>query len=108
MEDLIPVGGVGAVAVAVVTLIVHILRQASADRISYQARLMEQRAQYTDELAAVHARYDEQIADLRQQIDTLRAEVADLRQQLEHERRARWQAEDQAAKWRREAGLEPG
>ena len=95
-----------------VFLVVHLMRQASGDRGDYQqvlrglreqhtAELKEEREQHTDEIRRLTVRHDAQIQDLRSQIGVLRAEVIDLREDVEAERKARWAAEDAAARYRR-------
>jgi septal ring factor EnvC (AmiA/AmiB activator) len=95
-----------------VLLVVHLLRQSSGDRGDYQQVLREQRKQHAEEMKEErdqHAeelqrltdRHDRQIQDLRSQIAVLRAEVIDLREDVEQERKARWAAEDAAARYRR-------
>jgi TolA-binding protein len=93
-------------------LVIHLLRTSSGDRGDYQRVLREQREQHADEMKEereqhandireITARHDAQIQDLRSQIGVLRAEVIDLREDVEQERKARWAAEDAAARYRR-------
>jgi outer membrane murein-binding lipoprotein Lpp len=95
-----------------VFLVLHLMRQASGDRGDYQQTLRGLREQHADEMREerlghaaeireLTARHDGQIQDLRSQIGVLRAEVIDLREDVEAERKARWAAEDAAARYRR-------
>jgi TolA-binding protein len=95
-----------------VFLVIHLMRQASGDRGDYQQTLRGLREQHADEMREerlghaaeireITARHDAQIQDLRSQISVLRAEVIDLREDVEAERKARWAAEDAAARYRR-------
>lgn len=95
---LVPSGGV---LIVLVWLIIHLVRQASGDRGDYQEQLRALREQHASEIQGLTSRHDSQMKDLRDQITTLRSEVKELRGQIEQERRARWEAEDAAAKWRR-------
>lgn len=102
----------GGILVVLVYLIIHVMRQSSSDRGDYHDAVIELREQHVEEINELTARHSAdmgalreqhlgQIEDLRLQVETLRGEVADLRNQIEAERRARWQAEDSAAKYRR-------
>lgn len=84
-----------------VWLIIHLMRQSSGDRGDYQQQLILIRQQHSVELTELAARYDTQMTDLRKSVGVLRAEVADLKQRIEDERKARWFAEDTAARFRR-------
>jgi TolA-binding protein len=95
-----------------VFLVLHLMRQASGDRGDYQSvlrdlrrqhadEMKEEREQHADDIREITARHDAQIQDLRSQIGVLRAEVIDLREDVEAERKARWAAEDAAARYRR-------
>lgn len=84
-----------------VLLIVNFMRQGSSDRSGYRAEITQLRTDHAAEIKKLTTHHDAQIKDLRDQIEVLRAEVHDLRQQVEDERRARWQAEDAAARFRR-------
>lgn len=85
-------------------LLIHVMRQASGDRGGYQRAIKDLREDHAAEIKEMSARHDAQITDLRTQIAGLRGEVAELRTELEAERRARWEAEDTAAHYRRLAG----
>lgn len=56
-------------------------------------------------MTARDAAHAGQVAALRIELDELKAEVRELRRDLEKARRARWRAEDEAAKYRRRLGL---
>lgn len=99
-------------------LLVRVMRQSSNDRSTYQADLAALRRHHAETLAAQATRHDgqiaelrqhqgEQIADLRGQVKVLREELAELRAELETTRRARWRAEDAAARYRRQLGIAP-
>ena len=87
LEVLLPTGG----AVTLLGwLVIRLALQNSADRRSYR-----------DDLAAVRL-------DLQAQIDRQQKVLDDLRKKLEAERRARWKAEDDAARYRRELHIREG
>lgn len=87
----VPQLGVGGVLLAVV---VYVLRQNYNDR-----------HQYSVLQRAMDDKHVQDLAELRGQITELRSEVHALRQELEQQRRARWKAEDDAAHYRRIAGV---
>lgn len=95
---LVPSGGV---LVVLVFLIVHLTRQQSGDRGDYQRQLIGLRKQHVEEIEKLNTRHDRQITDLRLQLGVSRAEVVECQEVIETERRARWKAEDSAAKYRR-------
>lgn len=86
--------GTGGVALALLAVIGYLLRQNYADRRQYQTHIAEVEQRTADAIAKSEKRSEEEIA-------ALRVEVRDLRGELEKERRARWAAEDDAAKYRR-------
>lgn len=99
-------------------LLVRVMRQSSSDRSTYQTDLAALRKYHSEALAAQATRHDgqiaelrqhqgEQMADLRGQVRVLREELAELRTELDQQRRARWRAEDAAARYRRQLGLAP-
>lgn len=112
MGELLPaVGNLAppvAVAVLLAVLLVRLWRQASADRDAYQQAIAELRAEAAAQLRHQAERHDGQIGDLREQVTLLRRELAEVRADLERERRARHQAEDEAAAYRRQLGLADG
>jgi len=91
----------GSALVVFAWLIVHVSRLSSGDRSEYQKRLIELRREHRDEIKGLTERHDKQIDNLRKEVKGLRDEVADVRKHLEEERRARWRAEDAAARYRR-------
>jgi hypothetical protein len=95
---LVPPGGV---LVALIFLIIHLMRQQSGDRGDYQRQLIALRRQHSEEIEKLITRHDRQITDLRLQLGVSRAEVVEYQETVEGERRARWKAEDSAAKYRR-------
>jgi len=86
--------GTGGVALALLAVIGYLLRQNYADRRQYQTHIAEVEKSTAAAIARSEARSEGEIA-------ALRTEVSDLRGELEKERRARWAAEDDAAKYRR-------
>jgi hypothetical protein len=105
---LVPSGGV---LVVLVVLIIHLMRQQSGDRSDYQRQLISLRRQHAEEIEKLTTRHDRQITDLRLQLGVSRAEVVECHETIEAERRARWSAEDSAAKYRRmmeQSGREEG
>ncbi|MQB01464.1 MAG: DUF2746 domain-containing protein [Actinobacteria bacterium] len=89
-------------------LIVHFQRQSSTNLDDYRARIVEQRREYREEIDELVRRHTEQIHDLRAQIVELRTEVKELRGEVDVERRARYQAEEDAANLRRRIRLDGG
>lgn len=83
---------VGGPAAALVLVILYLLRQNFADR-----------RQYRDDVARLESRHNVAIAEFKNEVAGLRQEIADVLASLEAERRAKWQAQDEAAHWRREA-----
>ena len=86
--------GTGGVAVALVVVIGYLLRQNYADRRQYQEHIATVEKSTAAAIAKAEARSEGEIAGLRR-------EVGELRTELESERRLRWAAEDDAAKYRR-------
>lgn len=86
--------GTGGVAGVLVVVIIYLLRQNFADRRQYQTHIDEVEKRTAAALAKSEARSEGEIA-------ALRTEVRELRTELEQERRMRWAAEDDAAKYRR-------
>lgn len=84
--------GVPSVAVLglLAWVVIRVMRQSGADRRSYD-----------EQLSALTSRYDEAIKDLREQIANFRAELREVKLELEQERKARHEAEDELAKYRR-------
>lgn len=112
LSDLPVVIPTGSLVVVLIALIVHLSRQSSGDRDTYQARLVELRKEHREEIKQINehhegqvkrliSQHDGDISDLRSEVQGLRNEMADVRRQLEDERRARWRAEDAAARYRR-------
>lgn len=83
---------VGGPAAALVLVILYLLRQNFADR-----------RQYRDDVARLESRHNVAITEFKTEVAGLRQEIKDVLASLENERKARWIAEDEAAKWRREA-----
>ena len=86
--------GTGGVAGVLVIVIIYLLRQNFADRRQYQTHIAEVEQRTSDAIAKSDAQHQGEIT-------ALRTEVGELRTELEKERRARWAAEDDAAKYRR-------
>lgn len=86
--------GTAGVAGVLVVVIGYLLRQNFADRRQYQNHIAEVEKATAAAIARAEARSEGEIA-------ALRVEVRDLRAELEKERRARWAAEDDAARYRR-------
>ena len=80
-----------------VVLIVHFMRQASADRRDYRAELRDQQKDHEQEMDSARARYEREIAYLSEQLDHARERLAESR-------RARRMAEDQLERYRRLVG----
>jgi hypothetical protein len=101
----------GSALVVLVFLVVHLLRQQSGDRGDYQRQLIGLRKQHSEEIEKLTTRHERQVTDLRLQLGVSRAEVVECHETIEEERRARWSAEDSAAKYRRmmeQSGREEG
>lgn len=107
IPDLWPVIPSAGVLGLLAWLIIHIMRQSRDDRSDYAGALAAIREQNAAEIKRLTERHDEQIKDLRNEVSSLRSEVADMRAQLEAERKARWEAEDSAARYRRQLIGEP-
>lgn len=86
--------GTGGVGLALLAVILYLLRQNYADRKQYQDHIAEVEKRTADAIA-------EGKAESHAEISELRKEVRDLRAEVEQERRGRWKAEDEAAKYRR-------
>lgn len=86
--------GTGGVAGVLVVVIIYLMRQNHADRKQYQEHIASVEKSTAAAIAKAEARSDGEIAGLRR-------EVGELRTELESERRLRWAAEDDAAKYRR-------
>ena len=86
--------GTAGVAGVLVVVIGYLLRQTFAVRRQYQNHIAEVETRTAAAIAKAEQRSDGEIA-------ALRTEVRDLRTELESERRLRWAAEDDAAKYRR-------
>lgn len=85
-----------------VFLLIRVMRQSSSDRGDYQQQLNTLREAHAVQLREITARYDGLLNSLEHRIEVLEAQLADVRQQVELERKARWEAEDAAARYRRE------
>jgi TolA-binding protein len=98
LTTLIPGAGVFGV---LAWLLVRMSSQAQGDRRDYATRLLEERAQHAKDLADAVASGNARADELREQIRQRDADLENLRKQIEDERRQRWRAEDDAARWRR-------
>jgi len=116
LPALIPSGGL---LVALVWLMAHLLRTNSGDRSDYQMQLRAlrkvhaddlkaERADHAEEIRTITARYEHQIEDQRLQLAAAETRAVELQNAMEIERRARWRAEDAAAKYRRLVGQNDG
>lgn len=104
LPDLPGVGGFAGVLALLVWLIVHLNRQASSDRRDYQSALTAQRERHGMDHESTKLRHDDEMDKLRLDNQRLRDELEAVREQLAEARSARWEAEDQAARYRRLAG----
>lgn len=86
-------------------LVIHLMRQQSGDRGDYQTMLLNLREQHAKDITRMVDRHDREIIECRNEIAHLREEIDQMREQLAEARKARWQAEDVAAYWRRVAGV---
>lgn len=86
--------GTGGVGVTLLAVVIYLLRQNYADRRQYQTHIAEVEQRTADAITKSEARAEAEIG-------TLRTEVRELRTELDKERRLRWAAEDDAAKYRR-------
>lgn len=100
LASVAPQAGIGGVLLVV---LVAVMRQGGSDRGDYRAALDAAEQRHAAELERVTAMHDAELAELRQQLATLREHVDGLTAQLDAERRARWHAEDVAAQARRGA-----
>ena len=97
LPDLPAVGSFFGVLGLLGFLIVHFMRQASADRRDYRTELRDQQKDHEQEMDSARARYEREIAYLSEQLDHARERLAESR-------RARRMAEDQLERYRRLVG----
>lgn len=99
--SLLPAGGVLTSLVVVVVYLMRqnnaLMRQNNADREQYMADVGRLAAKNATDLAAV-----------RDEIAELKEANAKVILELDAERRKRWEAEDAAAKYKRQAGITEG
>lgn len=74
-------------------LVIHFLRQAGADRRDYQTTVLN-----------IRQRHDLESDRLRAEIERLEEELDHMRERLQEARKARWEAEDKVAEYRRVVG----
>lgn len=86
--------GTGGVAVVLAVVIGYLLRQNYADRRQYQTHIDEVETRTTNAIASAKASHAKEIAELTAKVDALTT-------LYEEARRAKWAAEDEAAKYRR-------
>lgn len=98
VQSLIPAGGVfGTLAL----VCIYLLRQNAQDR-----------KHYRDDVAAIEARHKKALEDMETRhisaLSALDSKVTKALTELDDERRKRWHAEDEAARYRRQLGITEG
>lgn len=95
--------GTGGVAVVLAVVIGYLLRQNFADRRQYQNHIAEVETRTSAAISSAKASHAREIAELTAKVDNLTT-------LYEEARRAKWAAEDEAAKYRRlyELGVAQG
>jgi outer membrane murein-binding lipoprotein Lpp len=86
--------GTGGIALFAAAIIGYLLRQNYADRRQYQNHIAEVQKSTADAIASAKASHAKEIAELTAKVDALSTLYEDAR-------RAKWAAEDEAAKYRR-------
>lgn len=97
--SLLPTGGVASVLVIV---IVYLLRQNYTDRVQYRKDVADSEDRHVAEIKALEARHLREMKAVRDELAELGSKIATTLEQLEVERQKRWEAEDAAAKYRRQ------
>lgn len=98
LTALIPQGGVAAVLLAV---IVYLLRQNHQDRKQYRDDVAAIEARGVIAAAAREEQHSKELGEVRTELAALRHRLEEQMRETEDERRRRWHAEDQAARYRR-------
>lgn len=95
--------GTGGLGVTLLGVIIYLLRQNFADRRQYQNHIAEVQTSTAAAIASAKASHAKEIGDLTAKVDALTTLYEDTR-------RAKWAAEDEAAKYRRlyELGVAQG
>lgn len=101
LAEVAPQAGIGGL---LLVLLVLAWRNHATERGDYRTSLDAAETRHRSELERVNTAHDQEIAELRERLDTAEARIAELSTLLDEERRKRWHAEDAAAQARREAG----
>lgn len=98
--SLVPAGSTGLTLLAVV---VYFMRQNHLDRKQYRDDVAAIEARHMVEITAMNARHTTEMQAVSEKLTKLEQSNARVLGELEAERKLRWAAEDDAAKYRRQA-----
>lgn len=99
LTALIPQGGVAAILLAVIGIL---LRQNHQDRAQYRQDVARIEKRAADEAKTAAEHHSAEMTEVRKEIAGLREELRKSLDETEDERRKRWHAEDEAARYRRQ------
>ncbi|GAA3230613.1 hypothetical protein GCM10017691_23760 [Pseudonocardia petroleophila] len=86
------------VAGILLTILILVIRTASADRVDFRETLSAAALRHKEEIVRINGDHDAELEELRKEIKELRAQVDALNITIDVERKARREAEDVAAK----------
>lgn len=95
--------GSGTIVTTLVVTIFYLLRQNHVDRSQQRADITRVHREHAEEIARMAQRHESQMNEVRENIAALEAKITETLALYERERVEKWKAQDDAAKWRRQA-----